>query len=158
MEYYTNVIGNHHLSIHKDFQVIHSSIAFYPCVPKRREGLADTSLVAREEVQRTVAEGCYLSLLGLLARVHTEPTIFRFYILGFLGKVPRVWQKCPFGLIVLSVAGQGIISIADLNFNGHSLPPYKISGKDGLRLRLVNPIFRPAFWGALCLTETGQLL
>jgi hypothetical protein len=159
MECNANVTWKGHLPVHKDFQVIYGSVALRPCVPKGHDGPADTSLVAREEIQRTVAEGRYFSVLDFLARVHTEATILRFYILGFLGKVHSVWQKCPFGLIIVSVTWAEVSQeITRLNFNGHSLPSYKISRKDGLRLQLVYPIFRPAFWRALRLTEASQLL
>jgi hypothetical protein len=91
MEYNANVTWKDHLSLHKNLQVIHGSVAFHPSVPKSRDGLADTSLVAREEIQRTVAKGCYPSRLDFLAGVHTESTVLRLYIPGFVGKVLSVW-------------------------------------------------------------------
>jgi hypothetical protein len=90
MEYNTDVAWKDHFPIHKYLQIVHSSVAFDPCVPKSRDALADAVLVAREEIQGTVTESCYLTRLKFLVGVHAEATVLRLYIPGFLGKMSRV--------------------------------------------------------------------
>jgi hypothetical protein len=112
VEYNTYITWKDHFSIHEYLQVVHSSVTFHPCVPKSRDSLVDTSLVARKEIQRTVAECCSISYKDFLVRVHTESAVLRLYIPGFFRKMPRVWQKRPFGLTVLSVLGSRITEIS----------------------------------------------